>query len=252
MLAKRIVGALDIKKGRVVKGVKFKNIRDAGDPIELSKEYEREGIDELVFLDITASHEKRSILLDLVERTAKNIYIPFTVGGGIKNIEDVRKITRKGADKIFINTAAVENPKLVKKSAEEIGTANLVIAIDAKKTGKDWIVYTHGGRKKRDLSAIEWAKKVEELGAGEILLTSMDKDGTKSGFDLPLLEKMKENIRIPIIASGGAGKPEHFYEAFQSGADAALAASIFHYGEYEVGKIKKILSERGINVRPKN
>ena len=249
MLAKRIIAALDIRDGRVVKGIRFRNIRDAGDPVELAKRYESEGIDEIVFLDITASYENRGILLELVERIAGEIYVPFTVGGGIRTAEEAREIVKRGADKVFINTAAVERPELVREIAEIVGTANLVVAIDARWNGSFWEVYTHGGRKARGIDAVEWAKKVEELGAGEILLTSMDTDGTKEGFDIPLTKAVAEAVEIPVIASGGAGKPEHFYEAFNAGAEAALAASIFHYGEYTVGELKRFLAERGIPVR---
>ena len=249
MLAKRIIAALDIKNGRVVKGIRFRNIRDAGDPIELAKRYEEEGIDEIVFLDITASHEGRDILYSLVERIAEEIYVPFTVGGGIKSAEEARRIIKNGADKVFINTAAVDRPELVREIAEIVGTANLVVAIDAKWNGSYWEVYTHGGRKARRLDAIKWAKKVEELGAGEILLTSMDTDGTKEGFDIPLTRAVVEAVDIPVIASGGAGKPEHFYEAFKAGAEAGLAASIFHYNEYTVRELKEFLAERGVPVR---
>ncbi|WP_297504509.1 imidazole glycerol phosphate synthase subunit HisF [Thermococcus sp.] len=249
MLAKRIIAALDIRGGRVVKGIRFRNIRDAGDPVELAKRYESEGIDEIVFLDITASYENRGILLELVERIAGEIYVPFTVGGGIRTAEEAREIIKRGADKVFINTAAVERPELVREIAEIVGTANLVVAIDARWNGSFWEVYTHGGRKARGIDAVEWARKVEELGAGEILLTSMDTDGTKEGFDIPLTKAVAEAVEIPVIASGGAGKPEHFYEAFNAGAEAALAASIFHYGEYTVGELKRFLAERGIPVR---
>ena len=249
MLAKRIIAALDIKEGRVVKGIKFRNIRDAGDPVELAKRYEREGIDEIVFLDITASYEKRGILLNLVERIAEEIYVPFTVGGGIKTLEEAREIIKRGADKVFINTSAVERPELVREIASVVGTANLVVAIDAKWNGSFWEVYTHGGRKARGIDAVEWAKTVEQLGAGEILLTSMDTDGTKEGFDILLTKAVASAVDIPVIASGGAGKPEHFYEAFKAGAEAGLAASIFHYNEYTVGELKKFLAERGIPVR---
>lgn len=249
MLAKRIIAALDIKEGRVVKGIKFQNIRDAGDPIELAKRYEEEGIDEIVFLDITASYEKRQILLDLVKRIAEEIYVPFTVGGGIKSVEEIREIIKSGADKVFLNTAAVDNPTLISEVAKVVGSANLVIAIDAKWNGKFWEVYTHGGRKARGIDAVEWAKEVECLGAGEILLTSMDTDGTQEGFDIPLTKAIVEAVDIPVIASGGAGSPEHFYEAFKIGASAALAASIFHYGKYTVRELKEYLARRGVNVR---
>ncbi|WP_457754697.1 imidazole glycerol phosphate synthase subunit HisF [Thermococcus sp.] len=249
MLAKRIIAALDIKEGRVVKGIKFQNIRDAGDPIELAKRYEEEGIDEIVFLDITASYEKRKILLDLVKKIAEEIYVPFTVGGGIRSVEEIREIIKSGADKVFLNTAAVDNPKLVSEAAKVVGSANLVIAIDAKWNGKFWEVYTHGGRKARGIDAIEWAKEVEKLGAGEILLTSMDTDGTQQGFDIPLTKAIVEAVDIPVIASGGAGSPEHFYEAFKIGAEAALAASIFHYGKYTVRELKDYLAKKGIPIR---
>ena len=249
MLAKRIIAALDIKEGRVVKGIKFQNIRDAGDPIELAKRYEEEGIDEIVFLDITASYEKRKILLDLVKKIAEEIYVPFTVGGGIRSVEEIREIIKSGADKVFLNTAAVDNPKLISEAAGVVGSANLVIAIDAKWNGKFWEVYTHGGRKARGIDAIEWAKEVERLGAGEILLTSMDTDGTQQGFDIPLTKAIVEAVDIPVIASGGAGSPEHFYEAFKIGAEAALAASIFHYGKYTVRELKEYLSKKGVPIR---
>ncbi|WP_297074270.1 imidazole glycerol phosphate synthase subunit HisF [Thermococcus sp.] len=249
MLAKRIIAALDIREGRVVKGIRFRNIRDAGNPVELAKRYEREGIDEIVFLDITASYEKRGILLNLVEKIAGEIYVPFTVGGGIKTLEEAKEIIKRGADKVFINTAAVNRPELVREIASVVGTANLVVAIDAKWNGSFWEVYTHGGRKARGIDAVEWAKTVERLGAGEILLTSMDTDGTKEGFDIPLTKAVASAVDIPVIASGGAGKPEHFYEAFKAGAEAGLAASIFHYNEYTVGELKRFLAERGIPVR---
>lgn len=249
MLAKRIIAALDIKEGRVVKGIQFKKLQDAGDPVELAREYEKAGIDELVFLDITASQENRDILLELVKQVSREVFIPFTVGGGIKTVEGVRELARTGADKVFMNTAAVDNPKLVRKSAEVLGRANLVVAIDGKKTDKGWEVYTHGGTEPRNLSVVKWAQRVEELGAGEILLTSMDTDGTKDGFDLELTSTVVDAVDIPVIASGGAGDPGHFSEAFRAGASAGLAASIFHYGEYSVDEVKSYLSERGINVR---
>lgn len=249
MLAKRIVAALDIREGRVVKGVQFKEIRDAGDPVELAKRYELEGIDELIFLDITASHEKREILLDLVKKVAREVFVPFTVGGGVRSVDDVRELARNGADKVFINTAAVEDPGLIENAARIIGSANLVIAIDAKKRSDGWVVYTHGGRKARDFSAVEWAKRAEKLGAGELLLTSMETDGTKDGFDMELTSAVTNAVSIPVIASGGAGKPSDFLGAFRAGASAALAASIFHYGEYTVSEVKDHLFEEDINVR---
>lgn len=249
MLAKRVVAALDIKEGRVVKGIQFKKLRDAGNPVELAREYETAGIDELVFLDITASQEGRDILLDLVKQVSREVFIPFTVGGGIKTVEGVRQLARNGADKVFMNTAAVDDPDLVRKSADVLGRANLVVAIDGKKTEEGWEVYTHGGTEPRNVSVVDWARRVEELGAGEILLTSMDTDGTKDGFDLELTSAVVDAVDIPVIASGGAGEPNHFLKAFRVGASAALAASIFHYGEYSVEEVKGYLSERGINVR---
>lgn len=249
MLAKRIIAALDIKDGRVVKGVNFKDIRDAGDPVELAKRYEREGIDEIVFLDINASDENRQILLDIVEKVASNIYVPFTVGGGVKSVEGAKEIVKKGADKVFINTAAVEDPELVKDVSDMIGTANLVIAIDAKWNGEMFEIYTHGGRRARGIDAVKWAQRVEDLGAGEILLTSMDADGTQDGYDIGLTEAVNEGVDIPVIASGGAGSKEHVYEVFKTGVSAALAASIFHYEKHDVEDLKNYLQERDINVR---
>ena len=249
MLAKRIIAALDIKDGRVVKGIKFKDIKDAGDPVELAKRYEKEGIDEIVFLDITASDENRGILLDIVKKISSNLYVPFTVGGGISSVEEVRDIIKNGADKAFVNTAAVEKPELVKNIADLIGTANLVIAIDAKWNGDLFEVYTHGGRKPRGIDAIDWAEKVESLGAGEILLTSMDTDGTQNGYDIELTERVVEALNIPVIASGGAGSMEDIYEVFNTGVSAALAASIFHYEKYDVRELKRYLKEMNVNVR---
>jgi len=250
VLAKRIIAALDIKGGRVVKGVNFKNIRDAGDPIELAKRYEREGIDEIVFLDITASNEKREILFELVKEIAREIHIPFTVGGGINSIDGIKPLIRNGADKVFINTAAVEDPSILEKGAKLVGSANLVVAIDAKRYANRWKVFTHGGTKKRDFDALDWAREVERLGAGEILLTSMDCDGTKDGFDIPLLKRISSGVNIPVIASGGAGSSEDFYEVFKkTEVSAALAASIFHYEECTVEELKSDLKRRGINVR---
>ncbi len=249
MLAKRIVAALDVKEGRVVKGIQFKQIRDAGDPVELAREYENAGVDELVFLDITASREGRGVLLDLAREVSRNLYIPFTVGGGIRSAEGVRELARNGADKVFINTAAVEDPGLIRRASEVIGSSNLVVAIDGKRVEGGWEVHTHGGKKGRGILAVDWAKRAEKLGAGELLLTSMDADGTKEGFDLGLTARIAEAVNIPVIASGGAGEPEHFRRAFGVGASAALAASIFHYGEYSIKQVKSYLSERGINVR---
>lgn len=249
MPAKRIIAALDIKEGRVVKGVKFKDIQDAGDPVELAKRYQTEGIDEIVFLDITASDEGRDILLDVVEEVSSHVHVPFTVGGGIRSVKDAKKLIRKGADKIFVNTAAVDDPGLVEQISALLGTANLVIAIDAKWNGEIFEVYTHGGKKPRDIDALEWGQKVEDLGAGEILLTSMDADGTQDGYDIELTQKMVEAVDIPVIASGGAGSKEHFQEVFDIGASGALAASIFHYEKYTVEELKDYLKERDIDVR---
>jgi len=253
MLAKRIIPCLDVKEGRVVKGVNFVNLKDAGDPVELAKEYNRQCADELVFLDITASHEKRNIMIEVVRNVAKEVFIPFTVGGGIREIEDIREILNAGADKVSINTAAVENPGFLKKASNKFGSQCIVLAIDAKQN-KDmknsFEVYTYGGRKATGKDAVEWAKEGEKFGAGEILLTSMDKDGTKLGFDLELTKKISEAVNIPVIASGGGGLLPHFADAFKEGkADAALAASIFHYGEYTVNSIKNYLKENGIVVR---
>src|SRR3989338_8185132 len=253
MLAKRIIPCLDVKEGRVVKGVNFVNLKDAGDPVELAKEYNRQCADELVFLDITASHEKRNIMIEVVRNVAKEVFIPFTVGGGIREIEDIREILNAGADKVSINTAAVENPGFLKKASNKFGSQCIVLAIDAKQN-KDmknsFEVYTYGGRNATGKDAVEWAKEGEKFGAGEILLTSMDKDGTKLGFDLELTKKISEAVNIPVIASGGGGLLPHFADAFKEGkADAALAASIFHYGEYTVKDIKNYLKENGIVVR---
>ncbi len=250
MLAKRIIAALDIKGGRVVKGVNFENIRDAGDPIELAKRYEKEGIDELVFLDISATQEGRDILYELVEEVARELHIPFTVGGGVRSLNDIERLIRNGADKVFMNTAAVEDPSLIERASNLVGSSNLVVAIDAKREGDKWKVYTHGGTKERDLRATDWAEKVENLGAGEILLTSMDTDGTEEGFDIPFSKQVSRATNIPVIASGGAGSPEDFYEIFEkTEIQAALGASIFHYREYSVEEVKKYLKEGGIDVR---
>ncbi|MFW6141668.1 MAG: imidazole glycerol phosphate synthase subunit HisF [Candidatus Saliniplasma sp.] len=250
MLAKRIIAALDVKEGRVVKGINFKNIRDAGDPIELAKRYEKEGIDEIVFLDITASNEKRGILFDLVKEIARELHIPFTVGGGINSIDGIKPLIRNGADKVFINTAAVEEPSIIRDASQLLGSSNLVVAIDAKKQGDVWKVYTHGGTKERDMEVLNWSQEVEKLGAGEILLTSMDRDGTKDGFDIPLLRRMSSSVDIPVIASGGAGSPNDFYEVFKkTDASAALAASIFHYEEHSIDELKAYLKRRDIYVR---
>jgi cyclase len=251
MLAKRIIPCLDVTEGRVVKGTRFIDLKDAGDPVELADYYDKEGADELVFLDITASSEKRYIMLDVVKRVAEKIFIPFTVGGGIGDIETMREILAGGADKVSVNTAAVRDPNLIKSAAEKFGSQCVVLAIDAKKVGdKKWEIYTHGGRTATGLDAVEWAKKAEKLGAGEILLTSMDRDGTKIGYELELTRAIADAVDIPVIASGGAGNPEHVFEAFVRGkADAALLASVLHYREMTVKEIKDYLENRGITVR---
>jgi cyclase len=250
MLAKRIIPCLDVDKGRVVKGIKFKNLVDAGDPVETALAYEEQGADELVFLDITASYEDRSIMLDVVKAVAENVFMPFTVGGGIRNLEDIRKLLLSGADKISINTSAVKNPDLIKESAKLFGSQCIVVAIDAKRKEKGWEVYINGGRTPTGVDVIEWAKKVAELGAGEILLTSIDKDGTKSGYDIELTKMVSESVHIPVIASGGAGSVEHFYQVFTEGkADAALAASLFHFKEVSIPQLKEYLFSRGVPVR---
>ncbi|WP_044892981.1 imidazole glycerol phosphate synthase subunit HisF [Bacillus alveayuensis] len=252
MITKRIIPCLDVKDGRVVKGVQFVQLRDAGDPVELAKFYDSEGADELVFLDISASHEGRETMVEVVEKVAAQLAIPFTVGGGINSLEDMKKILRAGADKVSLNTAAVKNPQLISEGADFFGSQCIVVAIDAKydEEFRSWRVYTHGGRNATDWEVVEWAKEAVRRGAGEILLTSMDCDGEKNGFDLALTRKVSEAVSVPVIASGGAGKAEHFAEAFLDGkADAALAASIFHYKETSVKEVKAYLKERGVNVR---
>ncbi|RAK19976.1 cyclase [Anoxybacillus vitaminiphilus] len=252
MITKRIIPCLDVKDGRVVKGVQFVQLRDAGDPVELAKFYDAEGADELVFLDISASHEGRKTMIEVVEKVAAQLAIPFTVGGGINSLEDMKKILRAGADKVSLNTAAVKTPRLISEGADFFGSQCIVVAIDAKydKELGSWRVYTHGGRNATDWEVVEWAKEAVNRGAGEILLTSMDCDGEKNGFDLALTRKVSEAVSVPVIASGGAGKAEHFVEAFLEGkADAALAASIFHYKETSVKEVKAYLKERGVNVR---
>ncbi|MBQ2083475.1 MAG: imidazole glycerol phosphate synthase subunit HisF [Lachnospiraceae bacterium] len=251
MHTKRIIPCLDINKGRVVKGVNFVNLRDAGDPVEIAAAYDAAGADELVFLDITASSDARNIVLDLVARVAEKVFIPFTVGGGIRTVDDFRMILREGADKISVNSAAIDNPTLISDAAYKFGSQCVVVAIDARRRadGSGWNVFKHGGRLDTGLDAIEWAYKAYKLGAGEILLTSMDCDGTKAGYDCELTEKIASEVGIPVIASGGAGNCEHFYEALERGADAALAASLFHYKELEISEVKKYLAEKGIPVR---
>ena len=249
-LAKRIIPCLDVLAGKVVKGIQFKNLRLAGDPPKLARLYEEQGADEIVFLDIGASPENRRILIDVVRRTARELSIPLAVGGGIRSIKDMEEVLCSGADKISVNTAAVKNPSIISEGAEIFGSQCVVVAIDAKRRDGWWEVYICGGREPTGLDAVEWAKKVERLGAGEILLTSMDKDGTTSGYDLELTRAVSESVNIPVIASGGAGEPRHIYEVLTIGkADAALAASIFHYGVYTVRSIKEYLRSRGVPVR---
>jgi len=271
MLAKRVIPCLDVKAGRVVKGVRFVDLRDAGDPVEAALAYDAQGADELVFLDITASHENRKIMLDVVARTAEGIYMPLTVGGGIRGIDDVRALLRAGADKVSLNTAALERPALIREAAERFGSQCIVVAIDARRQGAEagapsaaargegrgaagaapvWQVYTHGGRRPAGRDAVEWARQAASLGAGEILLTSMDRDGTKDGYDLELTRAVARAVDVPVIASGGAGSLEHLYEGLTEGeADAVLAASIFHFGLHTIGEAKRFLRERGVEVR---
>ena len=250
MLAKRIIPCLDVKDGRVVKGVNFVGLRDAGDPVEAAKFYNTQGADELVFLDITASCEKRKTIADVVERTAKCVFMPLTVGGGISSVEDFRTILGAGADKVAVNSAAVKDRELISRAADKFGSQCVVVAIDAKKTDGGYHVFIHGGRTDTGLDAIEWAKTVQKLGAGEILLTSMDADGTKNGFDLPLTKLISESVNIPVIASGGAGCCKDFADVFkETGADAALAASLFHFRELSVDKVQQYLKDEGIWVR---
>ena len=251
MLKKRIIPCLDVKDGRVVKGVNFVKLRDAGDPVAVAEQYDKHKADEIVFLDITASHEERPILIDIVRATAEKVFMPLTVGGGINSVDDIRDLLNAGADKVSINSAAIKRPELVKEAASRFGSQCIVVAIDAKKNGGRWDVYINGGRIRTDKDAVGWAKEVERLGAGEILLTSMDFDGTKNGYDLALTAAVSKAVNIPVIASGGAGQLEHFAEVFQkTNADAALAASVFHYGEFTIGEVKQYLKERNVAVRP--
>ena len=252
MLAKRIIPCLDVTGGRVVKGVHFVNLRDAGDPVELAARYNQQGADELVFLDITASSDNRDTMVDVVARTAREVFIPLTVGGGIRSVDDARAILHAGADKVSVNTAAVRRPELLTELSAEFGSQAVVLAIDARRrTGAGWKVYTKGGRHDEGIDAVEWAAHGEQLGAGEILLTSMDTDGVQTGFDCALTRAVRGATHIPVIASGGAGKPEDFFEVLEhAGADAALAASIFHYGAYTVGDLKQFLTARGVGIRP--
>jgi cyclase len=250
LLAKRIIPCLDVKDGRVVKGTQFLNLRDSGDPVEIAELYCQQGADELVFLDITASHEKRGIILDVVRHTAENVFMPLTVGGGIRTIDDIRTLLNAGTDKVSINTTAVKDPDFVNIASKRFGSQCIVVAIDAKREGDGWGVFINGGRVPTGKDAIEWAKEVESRGAGEILLTSMDCDGTKNGFDLELTRSISESLEIPVIASGGAGNLDHFFDVFTTGkADAALAASIFHFKEYEIATVKNFLADKGIIVR---
>jgi cyclase len=252
MLAKRIIPCLDVDKGRVVKGVNFVDLVDAGDPVEQAKFYDGEGADELVFLDITASSDNRATMVDVVRRTAEEVFIPFTIGGGIRTVDDMREILRSGADKISINTAAVKDPALISQGAERFGVQCIVVAIDAKQSssGKNWKVFVNGGRTETELDAVEWAQEVESLGAGEILLTSMDRDGTKDGYDVQLLRAVTSALKIPVIASGGAGNLEHLHEAlFEGHADAVLAASIFHFRQFTIRQAKEYLLSRNVLVR---
>ncbi|HBA26755.1 MAG TPA: imidazole glycerol phosphate synthase subunit HisF [Nitrospinae bacterium] len=276
MLTRRIIPCLDVKDGRVVKGVKFLNLRDAGDPVDVAEIYDREGADEITFLDITASHENRNIIIDVVYRTAERVFMPLTVGGGIRTLDDIRNLLKAGADKVSVNTAAVKDPEFVKRASERFGSQCIVVAIDAKKIQKTgdrrqkaekkenlnselrtpnsellrWEVFTHGGRNPTGLDAVEWSQRMEEYGAGEILLTSMDRDGTKEGYDIELTKNISETVGIPVIASGGAGNLQHLYEGFMEGkADAVLAASIFHYREYTIKEAKEFLRGKGVNVR---
>ena len=253
MFTKRIIPCLDVKNGRVVKGVNFVDLKDAGDPVEIAKAYDEAGADELVFLDITASSDNRNTVIDMVRKVAENVFIPFTVGGGIRTVDDFKVLLREGADKISINSSAIDRPELIREAADKFGSQCVVVAIDAKRRadGSGWNIYKHGGRIDVGIDAIEWAEKAEQLGAGEILLTSMDCDGTKAGYDLELTRTIAEHVSIPVIASGGAGTKEHFYDALseKGKADAALAASLFHYKELEIKEVKEYLRDRGISVR---
>lgn len=253
-LAKRIIPCLDVTAGRVVKGVQFVNLRDAGDPVEVARRYDEQGADELTFLDITASSDERDIILNIIEDVAAQVFIPLTVGGGVRSVDDVRRLLHAGADKVSINTAAVVNPELIQAAADRFGSQCIVVAIDAKQVATTpqprWEVYTHGGRRATGLDAVAWAQRVERLGAGEILLTSMDRDGAKTGFDLALTRAVVDAVRIPVIASGGVGNLQHLVDGVTlGGADAVLAASIFHYGEYTVGQAKRYMAEHGVEVR---
>ena len=249
MLKNRIIPCLDVKNGRVVKGINFVDLQDAGDPVEQAKIYSDGGADEICFLDITASNENRDTIYDVVEKTSKKCFVPLTVGGGVRSVEDINKLLNCGADKVSINTAAVQNPNVVIESSKKFGSQCIVVAIDAKKNGNNWEVFTHGGRNSTGINAIDFALKMEKTGAGELLITSMDKDGTKTGYDIELMKKISSNVNIPIIASGGVGSLDHLVEGIKSGASAVLAASIFHYGTYSVSQAKEYLELKGIPVR---
>jgi cyclase len=249
-LAKRVIPCLDVTAGRVVKGINFVNLRDAGDPVEIAARYDGEGADELTFLDITASSDERDILLHVIEAVASKVFIPLTVGGGVRKVEDVRRLLNAGADKVSINTSAVQNPDLVREASSIVGNQAIVVAIDAKKKGSSWEVFTHGGRKPTGIDAVQWAKRMADAGAGEILLTSMDRDGTKQGFDLGLTRAVRDAVSVPLVASGGAGNADHFAEGVISGgANAVLGASVFHFGELTVRQVKQHMQSRGIEVR---
>ncbi len=255
MLSKRIIPCLDVKEGRVVKGTNFVGLRDAGDPIELAKKYDDERADELVFLDITASHEKRGTMIEVAKNCAAQVFIPFTVGGGIRTVEDMREMLKAGADKISVNSAAVKNPEIISEGAKKFGSQCIVLAVDAKRNENfeknfGWEIFINGGRTPTGLDCLDWIKKAVELGAGEILLTSMDADGTKDGYDIELTRAVSESVNVPVIASGGAGELEHFYKVLTDGkADAVLAASVFHYGKYKIREVKEFLKNRGVEVR---
>jgi cyclase len=249
-LAKRIIPCLDVTAGRVVKGVNFVGLRDAGDPVEIAKRYDDQGADELTFLDITASSDERDILLHVIEAVASRVFIPLTVGGGVRKVEDVRRLLNAGADKVSINTSAVQNPDLVREASSIVGNQAIVVAIDAKKNGAGWQVYTHGGRKPTGLDVVAWARRMAEAGAGEILLTSMDRDGTREGFDIGLTRAVRDAVRVPLVASGGAGNADHFAEGvLAGGANAVLGASVFHFGDLTVRQVKEHMKSRGIEVR---
>ena len=252
MFTKRIIQCLDVNDGRVVKGINFVNLQDAGDPVEIAKAYDRAGADEVIFLDITASSDQRNTVIDMVRRVSENVFIPFTVGGGIRTVDDFKMLLREGADKISINSSAINHPCLISEAALKFGSQCVVVAIDAKHLGdgSGWHIYKNGGRVDMGINAVEWAAQVEQLGAGEILLTSMDRDGTKAGYDIELTRRIAETVKIPVIASGGAGKLKHFYEALIKGkADAVLAASLFHFHELEIREVKEYLRDRGVSVR---